>query len=69
MRTEEEVFKDFEKLGWRIIENTNKCLTAIMYGNSKLDIVKRGKVYYVNNCLNMQEHKLLNELFTIWNWL
>ena len=75
MRTEEEVLKDFEKLGYKIKENTNIELvlgTKFFFIKFK----KLSKVYHtyyedskLQSTINMQEHKLLNELFSIWGWL
>ena len=75
MRTEEEVLKDFEKLGYKIKENTNIELVL----GTKFFFIKfkeLSKVYHtyfedskLHSTINMQEHKLLNELFSIWGWL
>ena len=80
-RTEQEILDDFKKLGYEFIEFTicywlRKC-------NREIDIsividkelrnyrcVKDRPVtqYYLGD-IGMKEHKLLNELFTIWGWL
>ena len=75
MRTEEEVLNDFEKLGYEVKENTNIELvlgTKFFFIKFK----KLSKVYHtyyedgkLSSTINMQEHKLLTELFQIWNWL
>ena len=72
MRTEQEVLKDFEKLGYEIVCNNNIRieLNNIDY---KLVISKICHWYFCESVLttpiNVQEHKLLTELFTIWGWL
>ena len=72
MRTEEEVLKDFEKLGYKIIKNTKTWLEIYdeFLGNKFL-ISKEDKAYCVENGepISMLEHSLLTELFQIWNWL
>lgn len=70
MRTEEEVLKDFEKLGWKVVNNSNAILLLSM-NDYEIDIRKYGKKYTLSNWdyIDMQEHSLLTELFTIWKWL
>lgn len=91
MRTENEVIKDFEKLGYRLekgrtkysdYENSIILLKDYIepFDNEKLtkEIVIRKNVkayecfesfYCCPQILDMHEHKLLTELFTIWGWL
>jgi hypothetical protein len=71
MRTEKEVLKDFEKMGWTIKINTNKTLIFQRLGNDELEISKEYKEYWSCNesSIAIYEHKLLNELFSIWGWL
>lgn len=70
-RTEQEILKDFEKLGYEVKESSDGlCLFKI--GGYKIDIRKYGRKYYAimgDGYMYMQEHKLLNELFTIWGWI
>ena len=75
MRTENEVIKDFKKLGYDIIENDNMCL-KINIDDCVIRISKYSKEYkcywkdrQLASVIDMQEHKLLTELFTIWGWL
>ena len=75
MRTEEEVLKDFEKLGYDIIEN-NDCCIKLNFNDCIIRISKYSKFYKCYwkdsayaNVIDMKEHKLLNELFSIWGWL
>lgn len=79
MRTEHEILKDFEKLGYFIFCNNDLRIRL----ENKGDILMISKVSRWYSCktpsdkdyeylsvpINMQEHKLLNELFTIWGWL
>ena len=75
MRTEEEVLKDFEELGFDIIY-TRQYAIELNNDNCTIRISKYSKWYRCYDKYNklalpvtMQEHKLLTELFQIWNWL
>ena len=70
MRTEEEVLQDFEKLGYKVEQNSSAVCLLTM-NDFHIDISKSGKNYSFSawSYLTMQEHKLLTELFQIWNWL
>jgi hypothetical protein len=80
-RTEQEILKDFEKLGYQIPFNNESELDIgqqIVDGWYGMRIYKYAKVYKTYTIIKgechcaetyMQEHKLLNELFTIWRWL
>lgn len=75
IRTEEEVLKDFEKLGYNVVANGG-CFIKL---NNNGDIIRISKysMWYRSYCedsglavpIDMEEHKLLNELFSIWGWL
>lgn len=74
MRTEQDVLKDFEALGYEIINRGSHSL--FQQGFIVIYIYKPYREYYKEdilghepNRLTMQEHKLLNELFNIWGWL
>ena len=75
MRTEEEVLKDFKKLGYKIRRNnTFKYISLRCDTETNLGIIiyLKTRTYEFNGegmFLDMQEHKLLNELFSIWGWL
>lgn len=71
MRTEQDVLNDFEKLGWECTRNDEVRLT-LRFSDSypcSIWIDKNEKCYSSNTCIDIQEHKLLNELFTIWGWI
>lgn len=74
MRTEQEVLKDFEDLGYSIAAKTEGFLELTDNYNI-INIDFEDKEYWKENIccyslrFTMQEHKLLNELFTIWNWV
>ena len=80
MRTEEEVLKDFENLIWNVDENNNERL-RLSYKKKNgyyeyLEIDKEYKDYcryeqhtFVTCYIPINQHKLLNELFSIWGWL
>lgn len=72
MRTEEDVLKDFKKFKWKICENNDYFIRLASSTSSKnvfcdryIKIYKKDKSYRATE-INMQEHKLLNELFNLW---
>lgn len=76
MRTEQEILKDFEELGYEITRKNNIIYLTKEDIALKIecDLKRYGKyddwlyeIPYIE--ITMQEHKLLNELFTIWGWL
>ena len=89
-RTEQDILKDFEELGWKVERGFedyykyNALTLSITYEDyyAKGDDLDKeiiinldkhtyecGDMFYgVPEHLTMQEHKLLNELFTIWGW-
>ena len=69
-RTEADILKDFEKLGWIVSRNDEDDFTLRLKGNPTcaIWIDKLTKEYSISCCLDMQEHKLLNELFEVWGW-
>lgn len=85
MRTEQDVLKDFQKLGYEVVCNSDRELILEQEFKSgytiinRIHIEKRSQAYSKSQfayCVgtsplwvSMQEHKLLNELFTIWGWL
>ena len=78
MRTEQKILKDFEALGYKIKVNN---ASMIYLTNDYAVIIHINKLMkWYAKCTNnnnneivrnftMQEHKLLNELFTLWGWL
>ena len=82
MRTEQDILKNFEALGYEV-KNKNSKLTLFKWLShfseyyEVIDINKYEKTYgkairkieLKCGVFTMQEHKLLNELFTIWGWL
>ena len=80
-RTETEILKGFEKLGYQIVVTNEKELSIgfqTVNGWFGINIYKYAKSYEVYEIINatrysvslgMQEHKLLNELFSVWGWL
>lgn len=84
-RTEEEILKEFEALGYEI-ENHNEIIylkkgkyyIAInkedktykpFYQDYKFDTDHQKIVYYQPKDITLKEHKLLNELFECWGWI
>jgi hypothetical protein len=70
-RTETDILKDFEALRWIVSRNDEDDFTLRLKGNPTctIRIDKLTKEYSMSCCLDMQEHKLLNELFICWGWL
>ena len=70
MRTEQEILKDLEALGYEI-KDYGEYITFKLGRIEVMDIWKTSKSYEIIQGLNitMQEHKLFNELFTLWGWL
>ena len=68
-RTEQEILKDFEKLGWELTTNDYYGFIFKNKRNEFLKIYNLSKTYRCECNLSMQEHKLLNELFECWGWL
>lgn len=71
-RTEADILKDFEKLGYVIVDNNTHELILVKNMRFHLMINKELEHYMVvalNPTLSMQEHKLLNELFEVWQWI
>lgn len=79
IRTEEEILKDFEKLGYYMTIKKegffyNGIILDNKYSGEKINISFDLKAYYkesdtIGRSIHMQEHKLLNELFICWGWL
>lgn len=91
MRTEKDVLREFEKLGYAIEEFTPKSIyrqrTIIIFKRFKdeedqEELIKEIKIFMDSKCYKciesiyyspisttLKEHKLLNELFSIWGWL
>ena len=70
MRTEEEVLKDFRKLGYQVVTNNNSIIG--LYNKereTRIFIYKKSKRVSFHDRMTLSEHKLLHELFQIWNWL
>ena len=66
-RTEQEILDEFEKLGW-IVSLKDNCDITLRYKEDRMcsiwiDKINRG--YSCNTGIDMQEHKLLNELFEV----
>ena len=76
MRTEKEILKDFEKLGYKftkspvmfsLINSSNTKRIYIHIDTNEYTVA--GSQPQVFNVLTMQEHKLLHELFECWGWI
>lgn len=75
LRTEEEVLKDFERLGYNVVANGDWYI-KLNYNGDMIRISKYSKAYkcYDEDSklalpIEIEEHKLLTELFSIWGWL
>ena len=69
MRTQNEVIKDFEKLGWKITQYDDDFIILCYGAVGRIVILKYAKNFHINGVCNMAEHLLLTELFTICGWL
>ena len=76
MRTEEEVLEDFVKLGYDILCHNGQHYIKLNNNDYIIRISKSSKCYkcYEEDSklalpIEIEEHKLLTELFTIWGWL
>lgn len=64
-RTEADILKDFEMLGWKVYLNNNERFWLELEGYGLIQIDKIDKSYKVTFAITMQEHKLLNELLEV----
>ena len=66
-RTKQDILNDFEKLGWNVSRNDEDDFTLRLKGNPTcaIRIDKLTREYSMTCCLDMREHKLLNELFEV----
>ena len=70
MRKEQEILKDFEALGWKVDKNDRVDLILANLICTKIHIWKTERIFQtIHHYITMQEHKLLNELFSLWGWL
>ena len=76
MRTEEQVLKDFEKLGLLHLyivdgETPYKALILEDEEGEEIRLILNNKEIKLSNfkSINFEELKLLTELFKIWGWL
>lgn len=71
IRTEEEILKDFEKLGYEV-KKTSTYIDLVYENDSSIIItIWLSDMTYAlsSSFLDMQEHKLLNELFKCYSWI
>ena len=81
-RTEADILNDFEKLGYKIKQNNSFCLIMINDKTDEVISILKKDTFtismgyrkyikdedYLATFITMQEHKLLNELFEVWQW-
>lgn len=63
-RTEQDVLNEFEKLGYKVNKNFSHIILLHENGD-EIKIWFNDKSYSSSIGINMQEHKLLNELFEV----
>ena len=79
-RTEQDVLKDFEALGYKLEINSKYHTIQLSKQIIKIRIFKNARSYekyfndddtnnHISVLTTITEHKLLNELFKIWGWL
>lgn len=81
MRAEQDIFKDFEDLlNYKIIIDDNYQIITLSKDIITIRIFENARSYekyfndvdngsHISALITPTEHKLLNELFTIWRWL
>lgn len=76
MRTEEEILKEFEELGYEVDNDDVALILSLQETLGTITkyitifISKRRKLYITRSgSIGMEEHKLLSELFTVWGWI
>lgn len=78
LRTETDILNDFEMLGYKITSNTNYIRFTDYDKGIEIRIDFECKSYckydrdlceLTYEIITMQEHKLLNELFEVWQWI
>lgn len=76
MRTEEQVIKDFEKIGYKLTQ-VNEYLIKLQKEWDEILIDFKNKTYlksygtfdFDSVSITVEEHKLLHELFKCWGWI
>ena len=76
MRTEEQVIKDFEKIGYKLTQ-VNEYLIKLQKEWDGILIDFKNKTYlksygtfdFDSVSITVEEHKLLHELFKCWGWI
>lgn len=75
MRTEEQVFEDFKKLGYTLVKGYKNEYLRLQGEWDDISISFTDKSYcktfggYDGVSITIKEHELLHELFKIWGWL
>ena len=73
--TEQQILKKFEELGYEIkkedtiIVITNHITTTITINLTRKYYICTGNDGLSFQCISLQEHQLLHELFKCWGWL
>jgi hypothetical protein len=75
MRTEEQVFNDFKELGYSLKQNQDNNRYVLSNEDEFFIIIGRKRQWYCKKDehtsylpISVREHKLLHELFEIWEW-
>lgn len=66
--TEQDIFKEFEELGYHITKGLNS-IKFYNNKNSKKIMIWNDKTYIANAFFTIKEHQLLHRLFEIWGWV
>lgn len=70
MRTEKEILRDFNRSGFKIVENNQRWIVLLKTRtDERLFIYKKKKVYSAHFKVSVRVHKLINELYQVWGWL
>lgn len=69
-RTEQEILKDFEKLGWKVDVNNSSCMVLFnLKKGTRIFIYYKSKKISFHDKVDFKVFKLLNELFICWGCL
>lgn len=69
VQEEQKIFKEFERLGWKVIYRYKQDIDLVDSLNKRISIYFIEQSYFSTATLTMKEHQLLHRLFEIWGWL
>ena len=70
MRTEQEILKDFSKIGWKVVTNNASCMVLFnLKKGARIFIYYKSKKISFFDKVDFKVFKLLHELFKCWGWI